>query len=344
MITRARALQGIGLGLAASSIPRIARSATTSLSVGQIGNNSVAFFPLYVAKSQGYFRDAGLDVNITAFQSGAVVGAAMTSGSLDIGCSVITDVFALLKAGRPVKIVGSLVDGYYVDVIGSNQFLAQANVSRKSPLHARVMALKGRKIGITGPGSGTEALVVYLFKHAGLDPTRDAELVNVGTDQSSIATAMKTGRIDAVSFAWPLSMVTQVQKIGSALIMPAEGDVPSMRGQVQGVMYVRPQMLAGREDAVVAFVKAIGRAQSFIHADRSRARALLKEYDAQLDDATIDLLSAAYLPVLPQQPRVAAASYDKALSFHRTTGYAGPSGDAYADAVATAVIDKALHS
>jgi hypothetical protein len=56
------------------------------------------------------------------------------------------------------------------------------------------------------------------------------------------------------------------------------------------------------------------------------------------------LLSAAYLPVLSQQPRVATAAYDKALSFHRTTGYAGPSRDAYADAVASAVIDKALHS
>jgi NitT/TauT family transport system substrate-binding protein len=342
MITRGRALQGIGLGLAASAIPRLARSATTTLAVGQIGNNSIAFFPLFVAQQQGFFRDAGVDVGITTFQSGALVGAAMTSGSVDVGCSVITDVFALLKAGRPAKIVGSLVDGYYVDVIAANQFVDQTHVSRKSPLHERVMALKGRRIGITGPGSGTEALLVYLFKHAGLDTTRDAELVNVGTDQAAILTAMRTGRIDAVSFAWPLSMVAQVQNVGTALIMPAEGDVPSMRGEIQGVIYVRPDVLAKREDAVVAFVKAVARAESFIRADRSRARTLLKQYDSQLDDATIDLLGASYLPVLPAQPRVDVASYDKALTFHRVTGYAGPAGDTYGDVVATSVIDKAL--
>jgi NitT/TauT family transport system substrate-binding protein len=342
MITRGRALHGMGLALAASSIPRIARGATTSLAVGQIGNNSIAFFPLFVAQQQSFFRDAGLDVQITTFQSGSLVGAAMTSGSVDVGCSVITDVFALLKAGRPAKIVGSLVDGYYVDVIGANQFLDQAHVSRKSPLHQRVLALKGRKIGITGPGSGTEALLVYLFKHAGLDPTRDAEFVNVGTDQAAILTAMRTGRIDGVSFAWPLSMVAQVQKVGAPLIMPAEGDVPSMRGEIQGVMYARPDVLEKREDAIVAFVKAIARAESFIRADRNRARTLLKQYDAQLDDATVDLLGESYFPVLPAQPRVSVVSYEKALTFHRVTGYAGATGETYADVVATSIIDKAL--
>ena len=57
-------------------------------------------------------------------------------------------------------------------------------------------------------------------------------------------------------------------------------------------MYVRPDMLAKREDAVVAFVKAIARAESFIRTDRDHARALLKQYDVQLDDAAIGLLSA----------------------------------------------------
>jgi ABC-type nitrate/sulfonate/bicarbonate transport system substrate-binding protein len=86
-----------------------------------------------------------------------------------------------------------------------------------------------------------------------------------------------------------------------------------MRGEIQGVIRVRPDVLAKREDAVVAFVKATARAETFIRADRNRARTLLKQYDAQLDDATIDLLGASYLPVLPAQPRVGVASYDKAL-------------------------------
>lgn len=342
MISRARALQG--MLVAAAAFPTPARAANQSLTVGQIGNNSVAFFPLFVAQQNGYFRDAGLDVTITAFQTGAVVGAAMTSGSIDVGCSVITDVFALLKASRPVKIVGSLVNGYYVDLIGSNQFLQQAKIDRSRPLRDRVLALKGRKIGITGPGSGTEALMIYLLRHAGLDPTRDVELVNVGTDQAAILAAMRSGRIDGVSFAWPLSMVADVQHVGKPLVVPALGDVPAMRDELHGVIYARPDTIAKRQDAIVAFVRSVARAEAFIKHDKEHARALFKRYDAQLDDATIAELIKAYLPALPATPTVDAPGYNKAVTFHRYTGFANQTGDAYRDVVDTEIAARALRA
>ena len=339
-LSRAQALTGM---LAAAVSPRPAGAAAFPLTVGQIGNNSIAFFPLFVAQENGYFRDAGVDATITAFQTGAVVGAAMTSGSIDVGCSVITDVFALLKASRPVKIVGSLVNGYYVDVIGSNQFFDTTKTARNKPLHERILALKGKKIGITGPGSGTEALMVYLLRNAGLDPTRDLELVNVGTDQAAILAAMRTGRIDGVSFAWPLSMVADTQHVGRALVMPAAGDVPAMHGELHGVIYAKPETIAKKKDAIVAFVRAIGRAEALIKNDEEHARALFRKYDAQLDDETIGKLTSAYLPALPMTPKVEPAAFRKALEFHRYTGYAAPSGNAFADVVDTEIATRAAH-
>ena len=216
MITRARAITTLAAGAAAATLPLAARAANTPLSTGQVGK-SIAFFPIFVAAQQGYFTDAGLDVTTTIFQTGQLVGAAMTSGSVDVGTSLMTDVFALLKANRPTQVIGSLVDGYYVDIIASNKLLADTKTSRASKLADKIRALKGKKIGITGPGSGTEALVVYLFKTAGLDTTRDAELVNVGADQASIIAALSSNRIDAVSFAWPLSMMRASQGRRKAL-------------------------------------------------------------------------------------------------------------------------------
>ncbi len=345
MLTRAsaihRTLGTLGV-LAASAVPVGVRAATQSLSVGQIGNNSAAFFPLFVAMQHGYFRDGGIEVSLTNFQSGAVQGAALTSGSIDVGCGVMTDVFSLLKASRPVKVVGSLVEGYYVDLIASDQFLGSAKIDRRAPLRKKIEALRGKRIGITGPGSGTEALVIYLAKGAGLDPMRDLELVNVGTDQGAILTQLKTGRLDAVSFAWPLSMVAETQNIGHALVMPAEGDVPAMRGELHGVMYARPETIDKRADALAAFVRAIGRAQHFIHGNKPAARDFFTKYDAQLDGAIVERLNRAYLPVLPQSPRVGIAAFAKALDFHRVTGFASATGDAFADVVATEFIARAL--
>jgi NitT/TauT family transport system substrate-binding protein len=344
MISRQHALGIIGGAAAAAALPATARAAAPQpLSVGQIGN-SVAFFPNYVAQSQGFFKDAGLDVTITPFASGTLVGTAVTSNSVEIGTSVITDVFALLKANRPVKLVGSLCDGYYVDITASNQFLDAVKLTRSSPLAAKILSLKGKKIGINGPGSGTQALVEYLLRQQNLDPQRDVELVNIGADQGSILTTLKTGRIDAVSFAWPLSMLAQTNNIGKPYIMPAEGDVPSMREQIQGVIYVKPDMLSRRPDAVVAFVRAIARAERLLHRNTSLARTLLKQYDNALSDPAIDLLLAAYLPVLPQEADIAANSYEKALQFHRLTGFAGPTGNSYADVVDTTTLLKAMRT
>jgi ABC-type nitrate/sulfonate/bicarbonate transport system substrate-binding protein len=344
MISRQHALGLLGAATATAVLPTAVRAAGLQpLSVGQIGN-SVAFFPNFVAQKQGFFKDGGLDVTITPFASGTLVGTAVTSNSVEIGTSVITDVFALLKANRPVKLVGSLCDGYYVDITASNQFLDATKLTRSSPLAAKILALKGKKIGINGPGSGTQALVEYLLRQQSLDPQRDVELVNIGADQGSILTTLKTGRIDAVSFAWPLSMLAQTNNIGKPFIMPAEGDVPSMREQIQGVIYVKPDLLARRPDAVIAFVHAIARAEGLLHRNPSLARTLLKQYDNALSDPAIDLLLQAYLPVLPQQADIAANSYEKALQFHRLTGFAAPSGNAYADVVDTTTLLKAMRA
>jgi ABC-type nitrate/sulfonate/bicarbonate transport system substrate-binding protein len=340
-LTRKHALTALAGAAAVTAFPSIARSAVTELSVGQIGN-SVAFFPVFAAKALGFYKDAGLDVTSTAFSSGTLVGTAVTSNSIDIGNSVITDVFALLKANRPVKLIGSLCNGYYVDIIASNQLLASSKLTRSSPLVDKVNALKGKKIGITGPGSGTQALIDYLFRLQGLDSTRDVELVNVGVDQGAILQTMKTGRIDGVSFAWPLSMIAEANNIGKPFIMPAEGDVPSMREQIQGVIYAKPDLIAKKQDAVIAYVHAIGRTEAYLRRNKAKMRELLKQYDGALSDQATEALIAAYLPVLPQQPDIAANSYEKALQFHRLTGFAGPSGNAYSDIVDTNTMLKAM--
>jgi ABC-type nitrate/sulfonate/bicarbonate transport system substrate-binding protein len=344
MLSRQHALSILAGGAAAAAFPAVVRAAAPeALSVGQIGT-SVAFFPNFVAQKLGYFKAANLDVTITSFQSGTLVGTAVTSNSVDIGTSVITDVFALLKANRPVKLVGSLVNGYYVDIIASNQLLDATKTSRASKLADKIAALKGKRIGITGPGSGTQALVAYLFLTSRLDPTRDVELVNVGADQASIVQSLKGGRIDAVSFAWPLAMIAEATGVGKGYIMPALGDVPAMRGQIQGVIYAKPETIAKRQAAVVAFVHAVGRAEAFLHRNQAQARAMLREYDPALNDAAINALLAAYLPVLPEQPDIAANNYEKALDFHRITGFAGPSGNTFADVVDANTVIKALHS
>jgi ABC-type nitrate/sulfonate/bicarbonate transport system substrate-binding protein len=137
-------------------------------------------------------------------------------------------------------------------------------------------------------------------------------------------------------------MIAEANNVGKAFIVPAAGDVPSMRDQIQGVIYAKADLIAKRQDAVVAYVHAIGRAEAYLHANANQARGLLKDYDGALSDAATTALLAAYIPVLPRQPDIDAGSFEKALQFHRLTGFAGPTGDTYAEIVDSTTMLKAM--
>ena len=122
------------------------------LNVGQI-SNSVAFFPIFVAENQGYFKAEGLTLgDRPRLGTGAKLAAAVQAGSIDVAGGVMTDAFNLYKINAKTRVVGALVDEYYVDIIAGTGIPSSLD---GAPLAERVKALRGKKIGITGPGSGT---------------------------------------------------------------------------------------------------------------------------------------------------------------------------------------------
>lgn len=312
-----------------------------TLHYGQV-SNSIAFFPVFVAQHNGYFAAEHLTVGPNPFPvlgTGAKVAAALAGGSIDVGGSVMTDAFNLAKASQQPKVVAALVNAYYIDiVVGKHTHVAPAGAS----LTEKVRALKGLKIGITGPGSGTEALITYLFKLAGMNAQTDATLVNLGADATAVLDALQTGRVDAVSFAQPLGQQATLSGIGSIYISPARGDIPALSGEVQGVAFTDAGVLASKKPAVEAFVAGVAKAEHLIHtASTATLSALLRDY---LPDLKPDMV-AAIIPLLRAEiaatPAVSAAGYQKAVSFHKAAGLiASPPG--YGTIVDSAVISAAM--
>lgn len=312
-----------------------------TLQYGQV-SNSIAFFPVFVAQHEGYFAAEHLTVGPNPFPvlgTGAKVAAALAGGSIDVGGSVMTDVFNLAKAGQQPKVIAALVNAYYIDiVVGKHTHVAPAGATLTEKVHA----LKGLKIGITGPGSGTEALITYLFKLAGMNAQTDATLVNLGADATAVLDALKTGRVDAVSFAQPLGQQATLSGIGSIYISPARGDIPAMAGEVQGVAFTDAAVLASKKPAIEAFVAGITKAEHLIHtASTATLSALLKDYLPDLQPNMV----AAIIPLLKAEisatPAVSVPGYQKAVSFHKTAGLiANP--PAYGTAVDSALISAGI--
>ncbi|WP_435108455.1 ABC transporter substrate-binding protein [Nocardiopsis synnemataformans] len=284
------------------------------LNVGQI-SDSVAFFPLYVAEQQGYFDDEGVELGERPrLGTGAKLAAALTSGSIDVAAGVLTDAFNLAENNPDTQVTGSLVTEYYVDVVTAPDFDGPA---ADAPLEERIRALEGRNIGITGPGSGTEALLVYLFEQVGLDAKTDATLVNLGAVPSSAIGALSGGQVDALAFFQPTGQMAEAEEAGEIYISPQRGDIPDLSGALHGTLFSTGTVIERKGEQIDAFNRAVDRALDFIATDREGSAELLAAYLEGTDPEAVESLTT----ILPQEfadsTLVTEDAFDVAVDFHQ---------------------------
>ena len=320
MTSRRTILKGLVAAPALLAVGCAQRTSTTPagvLNVGQI-SNSVAFFPLFIAEQQGFFTDEGVTLgDRPRLGTGAKVAAALKSGSIDVGAGVITDAFNLAKIDDGTRIVSSLVSEYYVDIVVPPWYDGPPDDASQED---KAKSLVGKAIGITGPASGTEALVKYLFGSIGKNAATDATLVNLGSVATAAIGALKSKRVDALAFFQPIAQQAEAAGVGRAYISPARGDVPSLRGALHGVTFSTRKLLDRKQKEIVGFQRAIQRALTVVHQDPARTRTLLGEYLKSSKPKTLDAL----MPILPREipttPALNKKAYQTAVKFHLDSG------------------------
>ena len=318
----------------------MAAQTPTVLKVCQL-NKSINFFPFYVAQQQGFFTAQGLTIpNPPLLQVGTKVVSALESGDYDIGNGVITDAFTWARTSSSARLLGAFMNGYVVDIVASNQFEQQMQVSATSSLAAKVNALRGKTIGITGPNTGTQALLIYLFRQQGLDASKDITQVSLGSNNKAALAALKAGQVDALSFFSPIGQTAEAEGIGDIFISPVRGDVPGLRGDVHGVFYARQSVINAKSQAIVAYIRAINQAEAFIQGNAAQAKVLLNSY-LGLGQSISDAVYAATATDIAKSPQISQAAYNIAGQFHVQAGLVSliPS---YNKLVATSTIDSAL--
>ena len=84
------ALKGGAAALGAALLPWERAMAQQKLNVGtmKIGDLS----PFFIAQDRGFFKDAGLEIQVAAMVGGAAIGPALASGALNIGWSNVVSV------------------------------------------------------------------------------------------------------------------------------------------------------------------------------------------------------------------------------------------------------------
>lgn len=172
-----------------------------SLSVG--GKSAFCYLPLTVSEQLGYFKAEGLDLEIVDFDTGVHALQAVVGGSADV-CSGAFQHTVNLQAKSQM---------YQAFVLQARAPQIAFGVSSKTmPEYKSIADLKGKKIGISAPGSSTHTMASLVLLSGGLKAA-DVSFVGVGTAAGAL-NALRSGQIDAMSNTDPvMTMLEQKSEV-----------------------------------------------------------------------------------------------------------------------------------
>src|SRR6267378_2694493 len=170
--------------------------AQVRLAVG--GRAALFYLPLTVTERLGYFKEAGLDVEISYFQGGARALQALMGGSADVVTGSFDHTIQMQAKGQPVVAVVQL---------GRFPGFALGLVASKAAAYRGPQDLKGMKIGVTAPGSSTHFMAAYIMVRSGLKPD-EASFIGVGVSSTAVAAARRA-EIDAIVSSDPMVSLMQ---------------------------------------------------------------------------------------------------------------------------------------
>ncbi|MEP7101830.1 MAG: ABC transporter substrate-binding protein [Burkholderiales bacterium] len=226
------------------------------LTIAVGGKNLLYYLPLTIAESLGYFKAEGLDVTIADFAGGSRALQAMIGGSADVVSGAFEHTINMQVKGQRLRAFALQGRAPQI-VLGVNP--------KTMPNFKNVAELKGKKLGVTAPGSSTNVLANFVLGKAGLKPG-DVAIIGVGAGSGAVA-AMRAGQIDAISNLDPV--ITLLSRSGDLKIISdtrvvAEADKVFGGPMPAGCMYAPQSFIDKNPLTTQAIANAIVRADKWI--------------------------------------------------------------------------------
>jgi NitT/TauT family transport system substrate-binding protein len=253
MTSRRRALAGTALVLASALLVTACSSsgsgeatetAEDAPKITFLYSPYADYAPFFLAEENGYFEDAGLDVELVAKggSSGETYQQVSTGNITAGGATCGAGLFNATKAGASLSVIASVSR---IPESGANP----------SPLIASDASdvedaadLKGKKIGIPGDGGFGIYSVALALESAGLS-VDDVELVNLSP--GDIPAALANGSVDASWSIEPISSAVIAQGIAHELL-----PIDYQAGVELGAMVFNTEYVDKHPAAVTAFTAA----------------------------------------------------------------------------------------
>ena len=240
--------------------------------------------PIIVAQEEGYFAEAGLEVEVIAPADPSDPPKMVAAGRADLAVSYQPQLHLQVAEGLPLVRVGTLVDSPLTCLLALKDGPVQD-----------VADLKGRQVGFSVPGV-QEALLSQMLAHNGL-AMEDVELVNVNW---SLSPSLMSGQVDAVIGAFRNFELNQMELEGvlGRCFNPEDEGVPAY----DELIYVaNPEVMD--PDVIRRFLAATEKAAQFIADHPEEGWAIFADSSAELDDELNERAWTDTVPRFALRPR-----------------------------------------
>lgn len=234
----------------------------------------------YIGVDAGLFKKHGVEIEELPIRD-----------TLSAGVQSLIGVDLLIGFGSPLAVLQPAAGGAGLAMIGSHVRFDQYGMGVGSAIGA-VKELKGKKVGVSALGARSDLVARVMLRRAGLDPSKDVEMVAAGMAPARTL-ALTKNLVQGV----PLNqeVAAQAEKLGIKIIEMKS--VPVMTD----LLITTRSFIKGEEEMVRRFMKGYANAIQYFVSKRSESLAILKKYfpgnQAISVDAMYDAFSAQLRPL-----------------------------------------------
>jgi len=264
------ALAGL-LAMAAGGMARAEEPLKARIGVLRLQSSA----PVFIAQDKGYFRDAGLDVELKFFDAAQPIAVATTSGDVDFGITAFTAGLYNLAGKGTLKVIGGMSRekaGYpLIGYFASNKAYADGLKTPKD--------LAGKRVAMTQVGSSFHYSLGLLADKYGFKLS-DVKVVPLQS-LSNAAAALKGETVDAALL--PVSTARKLMDDGGAKLLGWVGDETPWQ---LGAVFASPKTLTDKP-LVTKLLAVLDKADREYH---DVILASVKDGKADINDKTRPLL------------------------------------------------------
>ena len=284
------------------------------------GLRTLYLAPVFIAMDRGMFKAHDLEVKYQEIDSGALSAAALLSGSGQVTSDDLMGIAPLVKQGKQFTMVYNLLDRMTMDLIVRKDVLTRVGADLNVAAKDRGKILKGLTIGITRPAAPTDIYSRYVMSEAGLNPQRDATLVQVG-GVAALSAAFRSGKIDAFMLSPPLPQNLEREGVGTIILHNTAGELASLKDISYITLFTTKEYAKNNGPALKAYVQGIQEAIKWMGANQDEALKLLGE--KWFKDTKPDALKISFerlLPAMSPTGQFTQEALDKVQRVYKTVG------------------------